>query len=256
MGLKEKLKYETPFVLADYPVLYHDSKKLVPEIHTQLMLSSESYQTVFDNFCETIIDGIEHKKFIPVYRLADGEFDFIHRRLNDENSQTSRYFLKQKLMYLLFGKKAFGRNISVNKVEILKNLFDSDFNFNAYGEGYTRDESQRTKEAFFRNLREVARLGKLAFHFVKNDGLLVYREKVHQFFQWADTNGLDINEQNYLPFYHVYALVNGKIRKSLFKNRRILIVTSYDQPKKNALEAYFYEKEKVQRLEFIKISFF
>ncbi|MCD4669046.1 MAG: hypothetical protein K8S14_01230, partial [Actinomycetia bacterium] len=136
----------------------------------------------------------------------------------------------------------------------IKNLLDGDFNYNAYGEGYTKKESQRIESDFIINLKVIASTGKLALHFVKRKGDLVYKEHVHKFFNWIDDNKIDINKKNYLPFYHVYALLNGKSRSRLFKNKRLLIVTSYDINKKNSLEDYFYRRENVRSVNFVEIS--
>jgi len=255
MGLKEKFKYEAPLILSDYQVLYQNKEKLRPESHTQLMLTNKRYQETFDEFFDTIMNGIERKIFIPVYRMADGEFKFVNKRLlNDYTKSEILVSFKSKIKYFIKNNYMYGRRIKVNKFEILKNIFDPGYQIVAHGEGYTRKEILHLKGLFPKWLKNVSENGKLALHFVKRENKLVYEEAIYKFMAWIDNNKIDINEKNYLPFYHVYAIVNGKRRTYLFKNRKILIVTNYDLKKKKLIEKYLYNKENVSKVSFIKIS--
>lgn len=254
MGLKEKLKYETQFLLEDFPEIYQSNQKLTPDSHTQLMLENKTYKQTYDEFCNTILDGIENRNFVPVYRMADGEFMFINSRFANityEKSLITSIF--KKLKFLFSKHTMYGKKVEINKYEILLNLFDPNYKLVAHGEGYTKKESGRLEKNFLTYLKEIASHGKLALHFVKRGNKLVYEESIYKFLNWVDANKIDINEKNYLPFYHVYAILNGKFRVKLFNNRRILIVTSYDLKKKNLLKDYF-NKERAKKVSFIKIS--
>jgi hypothetical protein len=49
------------------------------------------------------------------------------------------------------------------------------------------------------------------------------------YLQWLNKNGIYLTNKNYGHHYFVYALLNGKDRDQIFKNRKLLVVSS-DQP--------------------------
>ena len=103
-------------------------------------LSCKSYQESYDEFCQEILDGIRNKKFIPIYRMADGEFLFIQSRIENKTTFSFWESLRKKIIYLIKKKRMYERQISVDKLEVLKNLFDSKYSLVAHGEGYTKKE--------------------------------------------------------------------------------------------------------------------
>jgi hypothetical protein len=45
------------------------------------MLDDEPVQAAFDRFAQRVLSGIESRQFVPVYRMADGELQFITGKL-------------------------------------------------------------------------------------------------------------------------------------------------------------------------------
>jgi hypothetical protein len=54
--------------------------------------------------------------------------------------------------------------------------------------------------------------------------------------KWYRNHGIHINNSNYTAFYFVYALLNGPDSLLIFRNRNILIISSFVGEKQKAVE--------------------
>src|SRR5205823_11060672 len=91
-----------------------------------------------------------------------------------------------------------------------------------WGEEYTAAEMERGNRNFLRSLERVSELGVMAAYFaLRGDSWgEAYFEPVCD---WLDANHIALNDDNYVPFYFVYAILNDPRRSELYAGRRILV---------------------------------
>ncbi len=94
---------------------------------------------------------------------------------------------------------------------------------------------ERGKQIFLRSLERVAERGIIAAYFaVRGDGWgEAYFEPVCD---WLDANHIGLNDDNYVPFYFVYAMLNDPRRSELYAGRRVLVVTHLTAEQMSAFE--------------------
>jgi hypothetical protein len=163
------------------------------------------------------LDAAIGKRFLPIYRMADGEFIFSVGRYADH--LTWRASPKEWISYL------------VNTVSYGWQRRQQTRLATCWGEFYAEQELAQLKEHYAECLRKVARHGYLALHFTRTT-----TKFSEQYFRpmcrWFDEAEIAVTKENYLPFYFVYALLCGPDVKRLIANRTILVVTSADDEKK------------------------
>jgi hypothetical protein len=186
------------------------------------------YQLAFDNrpasvwFAEFIqqVEIAIGKKYLPIYRMADGEFIFCvgwKPELPPEGSSLwikSRCVIKNTIKTLL-------RRIGIKSRAVRT----------VWGEYYTAEERSKLIRYFIDCLKNIAEHGYLALHFTRTRDRFS-EQYVESMCNWFDSNNIQITPQNYIPFYFVYALLCGPERFKLFTNRRILVITSASEGKR------------------------
>lgn len=248
--LYERLKYEVPLRLKGFEKLIHGETKIYnPSDIEQLMFNSLSSQENYDKFKKRVFSSLG-KTYLPIYRIADGEFIFCLGK----NLRRKKFYLLRNIKRLFIPTRYKGRKLPLNFKEKFNNLLDSNYCINLYGEGYTSSEKRKVKKKYIDNLREIATKGYLGIHFIKVKGELAYAEYVRPMCAWFDQNKIYLNDQNYISFYFVYALLNGDDRKHLYNGKRVLIVTHADEIKKAKIRNKL-EEEGVRELQFYQISY-
>ena len=167
----------------------------------------------YERFRNRVVAAIG-REYLPVYRMADGEFGFMagQRKLTRDRASLRRHVINQVRIRIRGGSHR-----------------------TCWGEEYTSLELQRGNEIFLRSLRLVAERGVIAAYFaVRGDGWgEAYFEPVCD---WLDANHVALNDDNYVPFYFVYAMLNDSRRSELYSGRRVLVVTHLTPERTSALE--------------------
>jgi hypothetical protein len=171
------------------------------------MFDKQPMDIHFKNFLKKVY---ENRSFLPIYRMADGEFAFCLDRQKQ----------------LLFRIKSL--------------LKEGNTNFKTvYGENYSKTEIYNIREQYIRQLQTISKLGNLALHLTIFKELKSYENLINPVLKWFDKNNIKITPQNYIPFYFIYALFCKQYRDNLITDKDILIITSLTEEKKNKLENYF-----------------
>jgi hypothetical protein len=159
--------------------------------------------------------------YLPIYRMSDGEFGFC--------------------VGFRFPYPEPGRNPVVHYArEIVSYLRWRRFNTSVSGapenarETYRGSEWRDLRKCYAEQLRDIARTGILALNFVKTPER--FSEQYYgPMLRWFDSERIGLTEQNYYPFYFVYALLNGPARRRIYAHRRLLVITSLSRPKEQAI---------------------
>lgn len=192
--------------------------------------SSEALDSQYEKFRRRVISSIG-REYLPVYRMADGEFGFMvgGRSVTRDSSSLVRNVVNNARIRIRGGSQR-----------------------TCWGEVYTQSEIDRARSAFNRSLKKVAVRGLLAAYFaVRGDGWSeAYFEPVCN---WLDANGITLTERNYIPFYFAYALLSDPRRRELYEGRRVVVVTHLDAERQIAIERALFA-EGVSSVEFIPVS--
>jgi len=224
MGLIDLLQNKVPMKLDGFETLWSGNKTYNPEEFFHLSFTEKSFQEQYDSFKERIFSSIG-VKYLPIYRMADGEFKFCLDFLDSKNPAT----LKKKLRLLkrlMSSENMYGRKLDVPKFDILKNIFSLRSIMVAHGENYTLREKVSIKKKYIDNLTTIANNGILAVHFMEELNSDGYVKFIKPMCRWFEKNGIIINNSNYVSFYNVYALLSGYDSVNLFNKRKILIISS------------------------------
>ena len=181
--------------LEGFESLWHENKIIEPGNIYHLSLSKETYQKQYNIFKEKVYNCIG-KTFLPIYRMSDGEFKFC------------------------LGKTSIKKKI-LSGLKISKN-----YSGTCWGESYTKKEIKSVYPYFIKSLKKISEHGLLALHFLEAAGFERYAVYTRPMCDWFDRNEIELTESNYISFYFVYALLSGGDSLGLFKNRKILIITS------------------------------
>ena len=196
-------------------------KSVPPGEILQYSLVDRASSEWFEMFVSRISDAIGHH-FLPVFRVSDGEFLFsVGYRIPypPPGKSPIAHYLKQIGSYVLKGKNRTFMSGS-----------------RGYGyEAYTKGEWSQSRPHYIQCLRQIAEEGILA--------VVLYTSPDHfaeQYYlpmlKWFDQHDMQLADDNYFPFYFVYALLNGPKRFRLYSGRRILVVTSMDDAKEQAID--------------------
>lgn len=258
--LLTKLKYKAPLLIKDFKTLWEAGKPINPKSMLSLSLNNLSYQQNYEIFRDNVLNSIGNKYF-PIYRMADGEFIFCVRNLDNNNQYFIKYYtimqsLKQiyvNIKRLIIGQKMYGRKMPSYFREKLFNVFNPQYFYVAHGESYTQKEIQNLRKKYINDLKKIANNGYLAIHFIKNIDETDYSEFYESICDFFDKNKVILTEFNYTSFYYVYILLSGCDRKKLYQGKNVLIITSASEEKKIKVSENLYN-EGVKTIQFYNIS--
>jgi hypothetical protein len=191
------------------------------DIKTLSVLPDKSeYQ--YSTFVKLITDSIG-KKYLPVMRMSDGEYNFIlGEKPPIKRNVTYFKFLHQYLKYLkrkIFPTKNFTASTLPN---ISSGYFDHNEKRNAH----------LTYPSF---VKEISNHGILALHLTFANK--PFQENYHPSLKkWFDFNEIKINANNYIPFYFVYALLRGEDCKRIISGKNILVIHSAEGERKEKIK--------------------
>ena len=181
----------------------------------------------YKRFKQEIENAITKKKFLPIMRMCDGEYI---------------YCIGKKRNQSLTGLRA----VKFYLGKILKRHVTS------WGETYTRKQNVELKIKFPKMLKRIAAHGYIANHFVYSPPHFC-EEYIDPIIKWYKKNEIVLNSNNSTAFYFVYTLLNGPDSLSLFNNRNLLILSSFDEFKRTAV-AKELKRRGAKNIEFRSIS--
>lgn len=178
-------------------------------------ISSASAETQFQAFADRVVSAIG-RKYLPIYRMADGEFSLL---LGYRRSRAPGRPLKARVKGAL--------------LEIAGRLRVRRFG-TMWGEQFSRMEITKARRRLAELIPWLAEHGILAAYFMaRGDGW--GDEFVRPMMRWLAKHDVVLREENYIPFYFVYALLNGPRRKQVFGGRHVLIATFVDDARREAI---------------------
>jgi hypothetical protein len=144
---------------------------------------------------------------LPIYRMADGEFRFL---LGTDNPRNPFSYLRAFAKLLLRGYRT------------------------CWGETYNVADYIKARRIVKKAISHISRYGILAPYFaVREDG---WGER---FFlpmcNWFAKHSISLNEENFVPFYFVYALLNTLQPELLYSGKHIVVVTGTDDSRCTAI---------------------
>jgi hypothetical protein len=186
----------------------------------------------FREFRKIVIDSIG-LRFLPIYRMADGEFRFlVGRRFN-------RY------------RKPIWKEIVAQVLSILQ-IRNPRYQKNSWGEAYSRKEHIILRKKYFNDLRSISESGYLAL-FLNDNGLHCGEPYMKPTLKCLSNNGILLKPKFYVPFHFIVQLLVGKGWEVFFHDKNFLVVTSFDEIDMNIIKQkilYFGART----VQFIRIS--
>lgn len=178
----------------------------------------------FDAFAARVIGAVEARRYLPVCRMSDGEFLLLF----GPQPPSPRYPLGRRLYeqarYLRAAWRYRSRGLQAFTA---KGVSSGDL---------SAADIRAVRPAVAAGFADVARRGVLGLH-------LSYGDVPHaeQFFPhlatWLAGEGIKLTTDNYVPFYFVYALLRGPRFAEMIDGRRVLVVHSAVDEKRQAITA-------------------
>lgn len=166
------------------------------------------------------------RTFLPIVRLADGEFLF----LLGFQPPTPRVGMTYPLQWMRWwlAKWKPRRQLRAGGTHGNRPLYAS--------AKYTTDELDGIREAYGRVLDRVADHGLIAADL--SFCAVPFQDHFFPALRaWLDARSIQLTMDNYVPFYFIYALLTGPERHRLFPGRRILVIHSATGTKQEAIKA-------------------
>jgi hypothetical protein len=184
-----------------------------------------------------IVDAIETRTYLPIYRMADGEYNFALGRSSLDFLPLRKLTARQIARRVLNGWNRRLRGHVSGSPE--------------YGlETYPPSLIPVARKHFVTSLQRVAEVGILALALDNSPEFLPY---VPHILDWLDQNRISLTPPGYHQFYSVYTAFHGPDRRKLLENRRVLIVTGLTEEKKWGLQ-HGLQRERVADVQFLPIS--
>jgi hypothetical protein len=173
----------------------------------------------FRHFAKTVIDA-RGSRYLPVCRMSDGEFLFALGRQPADERAGAAWRLLDRIYWSLADRRDRGH-----------------FRAGAAGRyasgSYSRTEWQEHRAEFGRDVAAIAAEGIIAPHL--SFGEVPFQERYFPAFgRWLATNGIVLSDDNYVPFYCVYALLAGELRGAVL-NGRVLVVNGASGEKRERI---------------------
>lgn len=197
--------------------------------------SPDSSETQFEAFAGQVHRSLG-RSYLPIYRMADGEFAFLigwHPPLKGDRTTRSTQGLRQ----FLGG---------------LRRRIDPRVSTTMWGESYSRTEQVVAHSRMEQSIRHIAEQGILALYLM-NRADRWGEQYINPIIDWHASRQISLNTSNYVPFYFVYALLNGPARKQCYQDRHILVVTHLTDSRGAAMEDGL-RREGVASVQFLNIS--
>ena len=184
-------------------------------------------------FRQRLIDAIGNN-YLPVYRMADGEFHFLLGERFDYHS--TRHFiyllkyLKHKVFEIILGPR-------INTL---------------WGERYSSKDVLELRKKFIRDLNNLLETGILCAYLYENPRNAYVHYNL-PFLKFADKHSLELNKFNLFPFHFPFFALSNDGWQDFISNKKILIVTGNLEKRKRILEKNIIELGS-KKVGFLEIS--
>jgi len=148
------------------------------------------------------------QRYLPVYRMADGEYRFLMGR------KFNRY------------RRPLWRELAAVGAERLR-LRNPDAWKTSWGETYAPSEAAELRAALIHDIRYIAERGFLACY-INDNGLHAFTEYNRHVEPYFESRGIPFNQYNYVPFHFVCALLTNSGWQEFYAGRNILVVSGTD----------------------------
>lgn len=175
----------------------------------------------YQNFIKKAI-AAQKISFMPIYRMADGEFIFSVGRRTPLITDRNRFL--GFIIYL----------IKLTRIKI--NSLFGEPETTCWGESYKKDDLIALKKNYVKSLQAVSSSGYLAIHFTRTQGRFS-EEYTKPVCEWFERANIELTVKNYVPFYFIYALLCGPESERLIRNKNILVITSANQEKRDKISS-------------------
>jgi hypothetical protein len=204
------------FIIPGFEKTYYPGSKT-------LSLRKRDCAQWYNEFVDRMVAACGHQ-FLPICRMSDGEFKFALG--NQPPSKRLPVGLRVKRRFL---------GIMERLVVEMKG-FQAATAPSVSSGNYTKDEWFEERRRYAEMLCEISKKGMLALHL--SYGQIPFQE--HYFpalGRWLKENQIMLTDDNYFPFYFVYAALTGPRRGELLKDRRVLVVNGASGEKRQKIEA-------------------
>ena len=187
----------------------------------------------FGQFRKRLLDAIG-KKYLPVYRMADGEYQFLLGiKFNHHPPKMFRYilsFIYRKTMELIAGQR-------------IKT---------SWGEAYKSKELFELRGKYKKDLNNLLENGILCAYLYENPkhSHLHYNSYITEF---LDNNVIELNKTNFFPFHFPFFVLSNDGWQELIVDKKILIVTGNLKSRKQIIEKNLIELGS-KKVDFYEIS--
>lgn len=178
----------------------------------------------YNSFVKRIHNALDNHHYLPIYRISHGEYIMaIGNKLHKKPSfiEWLKFYYNKILRFLN-----------------LRPLFYSGSKDNSH-EIISKKEIERARTIYKSGLKEVAANGILAMTFYLNKG---FEEYIPSYQKWLQNNNIELTKSNYYSFYMVYCLLTGPDSNSLFKNRKVVAISSFTEAKSEGLKKALNER--------------
>jgi len=218
---EKALPYSIDMVIPGYEESY---PKGIFKVLTPVKRDSREW---YNQFVAELASAIGNK-YLPVCRMGDGVLIFAIGRslpaIRGSKEQLYPYVKRRLIESLYYGIRRLKREENFNQ-----GMGDLGF------ADYSRSEWLSLRPAYASALKEISKSGFLCPLLSYRDNQLAQQYYV-PFVKWLKSNEISLDQQNYYPFYFVYALLNGPYRGKILGQKRILVVTTLDRNKEIRIE--------------------
>jgi hypothetical protein len=186
----------------------------------QRSFHSEAAATWYQAFVQNVASAIG-SRFLPIYRMADGEFIFCVGYKKPTLPPNSSFYDSV-------------RNASGYMFQRGKNAVHRRALATCWGEVYTVADRRRLMPEYISYLKTVAENGYLAIHLSERADKFGC-EYIDPMIEWMYREQIGLSEENYASFYFVYALLASADKLGLFRDRNVAVMTHLTEARKKGI---------------------
>lgn len=191
-----------------------------------------TYESWFKIFREKILSKMG-KEYLPVYRMADGEYRFVMGRKYN------------------WYKKPLWQEIIAVSAEKLK-LKNPNKWKTSWGEEYLPQKVKHLRKKLIKDVSYISKVGMLACYYNSN-GLHAFEEYNNYLLPFFEKNNIIFNKENYIPFHFVCSILVKDNWQDFFNDKNILIVTGSDNESEQKIKKTI-EQFGAKKVNFLRIS--